>query len=475
VQRISRYGTPTREKYPATAKATVAVLLPLGAFLICGLLRRWLEPTFEAPFIAAVAITAWICGTQYAIGATALSLLALDLLFVSSSPFNPATTKGAIKVLLFVAANGVVIALIERLFRTRAKLAEAELRHRNLSELIPFGGWIADSYGNMTSVSESFLNTFGTTIHECRGLGWLGLIDESQRDQVRADWLECMQSGYFWDYEYKMRSGDRREYSVLSRGVPVRDAAGKTRSWVGIHLDITALQRSLETRVRQERDIERFNAELRQIAYASAHDLQEPLRMIASYLQLLSRRYKGKLDADADTFIDYAVEGANRLRSLLQDLLLLQQVGKSSRVPATCDLNAVVAKAAERIPSATIQLDRLPIVIGDEIELVQLFENLLDNAIKYRNPDRDPEIRISAERAGTEWILRVRDNGLGIDSEYLSRIFAIFQRLHPRSAYPGTGIGLAMCKKIVEVHGGRIWAESQPGEGSTFCFSLPAG
>jgi two-component system, chemotaxis family, sensor kinase Cph1 len=455
------------------------VLTPAAALVVCGLLKPYLEPNYEAPFIAAVATVAWLCGTPYAIASTFVSLFALHLLFPPPSPVDPATAKGLTKILLFVGANGVIIGLIQRLFRSWAQLAAAEQRHKNLSELIPFGGWVADASGNITDVSASFLNAFATTVDECRGLGWLALVEEGEREQVRAEWLQCMRSGYFWDYEYTMRAPHGIRYVVLSRGVPLRDAKGRTRSWVGIHLDITALKHAAEERVHQARDIARFNAELEQLAYVSAHDLQEPLRMIASYLQLLARRYKGQMGSEADLFIDYAVDGANRLKALLQDLLLLQQVGKSTRNSVACNLSETAAKALEHIgtlateTNATVVLDNLPVVQGDEPELIQLFENLFDNAIKYRQPDTAPRIRVSAERSDSEWIIGVNDNGIGIDSEYLDRIFHVFQRLHARTEYPGTGIGLAICKKIVEVHGGRIWAESSGSEGTTFRFTLP--
>jgi PAS domain S-box-containing protein len=455
-------------------------VLPAAALVVCGLLQPWLEPTYEAPFIAAVAVVAWLGGTPYAIAATILCLPAIDLLFPPPSPFHPGTVKGLTKLLLFIAANGVIIGLIDRLFRSQADLAAAEQRHKNLSELIPFGGWIADSAGNMTTLSTSFLNAFGRTMDECRGLGWLELIDDSMRSQVRTDWFECMRSGYFWDYKYRMRGRDGTEYAVLSRGIPLRDARGRIVSWVGIHLDITEIERAAEERVHQARDLARFNAELEQLAYVSAHDLQEPLRMIASYLQLLAKRYKGQLDSEADLYIGYAVEGASRLKSLLQDLLLLQQIGKSSLPPGPSKLSAVASRAMDGLrvrgddKGAVLVYDELPVVIGQETELIQLFENLFDNAVKYSRPGVPPEITVIAERSTAEWLIRVKDNGIGIDPQYLGTIFRIFQRLHSRGEYPGTGIGLAICKKIVEVHGGRIWAESQPGQGSTFCFTLPA-
>jgi light-regulated signal transduction histidine kinase (bacteriophytochrome) len=244
-----------------------------------------------------------------------------------------------------------------------------------------------------------------------------------------------------------------------------------------MHLDITDRHESMEERVRQARDIARFNAELEQLAYASAHDLQEPLRMIASYLQLLQRRYAGRLDSDADQFISYAVEGAERLRALLQDLLLLQQIGKGSREralhPAAKLVEAAVESLGAQLEGATVRCGSLPQLYCDRNEFVQLFELLIENAVKYAREGIAPEITISAERQADRWVLSVRDNGIGIEPEYQQKIFNVFQRLHPRSEYEGTGIGLAICRKIVEVHGGRIWVESEPGAGSTFRFTVP--
>ncbi|HYP14715.1 MAG TPA: ATP-binding protein, partial [Bryobacteraceae bacterium] len=468
-------------QYPLVLKCALTVVLPVGAILVCALLETWLTPSFEAPFVAAVAVVAWLCGTPYAIAATVFSLFALEYFFVSPEAVSASNLRVVVKMSLFLAANGVIIGLIQRLFRSQAEWAHAEQRHRGLSELIPFGGWLSDPHGNILSVSDSFLNTFKASPDQIYGLGWLNLIGPEQREQIRAEWLECMRNGYFWDYEYRMRSPDGSEYVVLSRGVPVRDRSGRVRSWVGMHLDITELRRSAEQRIEQSRDLARFNAELEQLAYVSSHDLQEPLRNIASYLQLLSKRYKGKLDSDADTFIEFAVEGANHLKVLLQDLMLLQQVGKSTRQKVSLDLGEIIRRATQKLrslmeeKSAEIHYENLPCVLGDEPDLTRLFENLLENCLKYSRAGVVPKIAVTAVREGQMWRICVQDNGIGIQADYLERIFEIFQRLHPRSAYPGTGIGLAICKKIVETHGGRIWAESELDKGSTFLLTLPAG
>ena len=226
------------------------------------------------------------------------------------------------------------------------------------------------------------------------------------------------------------------------------------------------------------KELNRSNEELGQFAYIASHDLQEPLRMVASYTQLLSRRYKGKLDADADEFIAFAVDGANRMQRLIQDLLTYSRVG-------TKGLDLLDTSSEEALRQALINLrgaieesgalvthDPLPAVLADEKQLVQLFQNLVGNAIKYQSPGV-PKVHIAAAKNGAKkWVFSVQDNGLGIDSQYFERIFGMFQRLHKRDEFAGTGIGLAICKKIVERHGGNIAVESKPGHGSTFSFAL---
>ena len=225
-------------------------------------------------------------------------------------------------------------------------------------------------------------------------------------------------------------------------------------------------------------ELERSNAELQQFAYIASHDLQEPLRMISSYLQLLERRYKGELGQDADDFIAFAVDGAKRMQGLINDILQLSRLGTQEKSLQTTDCGAVLHQALTNLRAsiedccAEVTHDPLPMTKADPTQLVQLFQNLLGNAIKFRG-GKDPRIHISAQPKGNEWLLSVGDNGIGIDHRYSDRIFGIFQRLHGRGEYSGTGIGLAICRKIVEGHGGRIWVQSQPGKGATFFFTLP--
>ncbi|HET7272894.1 MAG TPA: PAS domain S-box protein [Rubrobacter sp.] len=247
-------------------------------------------------------------------------------------------------------------------------------------------------------------------------------------------------------------------------------------------------RRELAARKRTERalaelveDLRQSNTELEQFAYVASHDLQEPLRMVSSYTQLLARRYQGRLDEDADEFIAFAVDGANRMQTLINDLLQYSRVGTRGKPLAPTDTNLVLeaARANLRVvleeTGAKVTSDELPSVMGDPVQLSQLFQNLIGNAVKFRKEGESPLIHIGAERLDGEWLFSVGDNGIGIEAEYLERIFVIFQRLHARTEYSGTGIGLAVCKKIVERHGGKIWVESVPGEGSTFYFTLRAG
>ncbi|MGB3480135.1 MAG: PAS domain S-box protein [bacterium] len=225
-------------------------------------------------------------------------------------------------------------------------------------------------------------------------------------------------------------------------------------------------------------ELERSNKELEQFAYVASHDLQEPLRMVASYTQLLEQRYKDQLDEDARDFINFAVDGANRMQRLISDLLAYSRLGTRRKLFESTDCHTVLGQALANLNMAIqknhalVTNDDLPTVMADKLQIVQLFQNLISNAIKFHS-DEQPRIHISVEEKVDEWIFSIRDNGIGIESEFKDRIFVIFQRLHTRDKYPGTGMGLAICRKIVERHGGRIWFDSALSKGSTFFFSIP--
>jgi signal transduction histidine kinase len=246
------------------------------------------------------------------------------------------------------------------------------------------------------------------------------------------------------------------------------------------------LYEELEARV-QERTAElkeanasllHSNRELEQFAYVASHDLQEPLRAVNSYTQLLARKYEGNLDAKADKYIGYIIEGATRMQQLINDLLEFSRVGTRAKELKPTDCEAVLSQVRDNLKvaiaesNAVVTHEPLPTVMGDETQLIQLLQNLISNAIKFRR-EEPPRVHVSAVQREKEWAFEVRDNGIGMESEYFERIFMIFQRLHSRSEYPGNGIGLANCKKIVDRHGGCIWVESTPGVGTTFHFTIP--
>jgi signal transduction histidine kinase len=243
----------------------------------------------------------------------------------------------------------------------------------------------------------------------------------------------------------------------------------------GLFDEVVKAKGKLEETVKE---LARSNVELQQFAYVASHDLQEPLRMITGYTGLLAKRYKGKLDRDADEFIAYAVEGAQRMHALINDLLAYSRIGTRGEEFAPVDCEMVLAQTllglqvAIKECGARVTHDPLPTVGGDGIQLGRLFQNLIGNAIKYRNHN-EPVVHVGCERRENDWLFAVEDDGIGIDPQYAEKIFVIFQRLHTSEQYRGTGIGLASCRKIVERHGGKIWVESEPGKGSTFYFTLP--
>jgi PAS domain S-box-containing protein len=240
-----------------------------------------------------------------------------------------------------------------------------------------------------------------------------------------------------------------------------------------------ALRESTETLRRTLDDLARSNRDLQQFAYVASHDLQEPLRMVSSYTQLLARRYKGKLGADADDFITYAVDGATRMQRMITDLLAYSRVSTTGKEPSPADCEEILARTLDNLRTAidesgaVVTHDPLPVVHGDSAQLGQIFQNLIGNALKFHG-DVPPWVHVAVEQTADGWTFAVQDHGIGISPEFSDRIFVLFQRLHTRDEYPGTGIGLAICKKVIDRHGGRIWVESEPGAGSTFYFTIPS-
>ncbi len=314
-------------------------------------------------------------------------------------------------------------------------------------------------------------HVLGMTMAEVLRTEYIG----STAAQVQA---ELEQQGS-WKGEVIHYRNNGAPLNVLSSVAQLKDASGKLIGLVLVNRDITERKR-IEMALRaQTQELQRSNADLEQFAYIASHDLQEPLRMVASYTELLRERYAGQLDARADKFINYAVDGARRMQLLVSDLLSYSRIGTQGKPFEPTDTEFILKRVLSSIAlkiretDAQIAYGHLPVVTADPIQIGQLFQNLISNAIKFRGNDA-PRITVAAHQLGGGlWQFSVADNGIGIDSEYAQRIFQIFQRLHERATYPGSGIGLAIAKKIVERHGGKIWFESEAGHGATFHFTLP--
>jgi PAS domain S-box-containing protein len=358
-------------------------------------------------------------------------------------------------------------------------LREAGERFRTLANNISQLVWMADEKGDIFWYNQRWFDYTGTTLKEMAGSGWQRVYDPDHVQQVVAKISKGFQSGEVWEDTFPLRDRDGNYRWFLSQAVPIRDPEGNVSRWFGTNTDITERKQSEEHLVKTVRELKRSNDELQQFAYVASHDLQEPLRMVASYTQLLAKRYKGRLDSDADEFIAYAVDGSNRMQTLIQDLLTYSRAGTNGQVlDKISSENALEAaltnlRATIEESGAVVTHDSLPAITTAGTQLTQVFQNLIGNAIKYRSAEV-PTVHVSAAKnGGNEWIFSLRDNGMGIDPQYFERIFVIFQRLHGQKEFQGTGIGLAICKKILERLGGRIWVESQPEKGSTFFFTLP--
>ena len=367
---------------------------------------------------------------------------------------------------------------ITQQLETQLRLRESEARFRQTFELAASGiGHVRD--GRFVRVNRTLCEIFGYAEGELLGRHVKELSHPEDRDVSDAP-RERIRRGEAESARFEKRYL-RADGAVIWCEVAValvRDVYGVPQYEVAIFDEVTDRKKA-EARLREaHEELKRSNAELEQFAYVASHDLQEPLRMVASYAQLLGRRYEAKLDGDAREFMAYIVDGASRMKQLIEDLLAYSRVGTKGaefkRVNAEDALKRALfnLRVAIQEAGAVVTNDPLPTLSGDEVQLGQLLQNLMSNALKFRS-DSVPRIHIGVTESAKEYTFEVRDNGIGIEPQYYERIFMVFQRLHNKGEYPGTGIGLAICKKVVERHGGRIWVESRPGAGSSFYFTLP--
>ncbi len=359
-------------------------------------------------------------------------------------------------------------------------LRESEERFRLLVEGVKDHAILRlDPQGYVQSWNPGAERIHGYTAEEVIGqhFACFYLPDEAAAGKPAQDLAVAVAEGRWAEEGIRVRNdGERYWASIVITAL--HNEQGELRGFAMITRDVTQRRDTEDAVRRTATELARSNAELEQFAYVASHDLQEPLRAIAGYCQLLQRRYVGRLDTDADEFIAFAVDGATRMQRLIEDLLCYSRVGTRGKAFEPIDCNEVFGQALINLKTAItengaeITRSELPTLPADGSQLEQLFQNLLSNAIKFRH-NTPPRIHVAAEIEGDQWVFSVTDNGIGIEARFAERIFAIFQRLHTRREYPGTGIGLAICKKIVERHGGRIWLRSSPGKGSTFYFTLP--
>ncbi len=349
----------------------------------------------------------------------------------------------------------------------------ADLYRMQVRELRGYAMFMIDPRGILVSWNAGVEQLIGYTEEE-----WLGqhasiifTPSEQAVDVCESEMRLALETGSATDIRWH-RHKDGTEFFANGYMNAVRNEQGELVGYAKILSDETA-------RKQLQDSLTESNTALEQFAYVASHDLQEPLRTIGAYSQLLGRKYSGKLDAEADQFLNFLQSAAGRMSTLVQDLLayarLATEVERPSSIALDEDLEAAITHLDQAIQESggSVTHDPMPTLAVDRGQMVRLFQNLIGNALKYRKPDEAPKVHISAEQKGDEWVISIRDNGIGFDPAYAEMIFVPFKRLHRAEEYPGTGVGLAICRRIVHAQGGRIWAESQPGEGATFSFTLP--
>jgi PAS domain S-box-containing protein len=360
-------------------------------------------------------------------------------------------------------------------------LRESEERFRLLFQQAAVGIKRLDVQERMLEVNDKFCEILGYSREELLPLSMKDYTHPEDLLRERAEIARLLAREIpAYSMEKRCLRKDGREIWVRVTSSLPSGGEKPAEWWISVVEDITHDKQAEEALQRTADELARSNQDLEQFAYVASHDLQEPLRMVAGYLQLFSERYRGQIDDKADKYIAYAVDGATRMSTLIRDLLAYSRVGTRTEPLSPTSSQEALSVALKNLSSAihesgaAVTHDRLPDVRGDKTQLTQVFQNLVGNALKFRDPGRPPRIHVGVCRQQEQWLFTVADNGVGFEQQYAEKIFVIFQRLHGRGSYPGTGIGLAICRRIVERHGGRIWARGEPGKGATFFFTMPS-
>ncbi len=355
---------------------------------------------------------------------------------------------------------------------------ESEKRFRSLFEAAPEFIYLLDLEGTIEKVNKSVIDNSGYAESELIDRPIANFLSTRSQPIALKGFSDLLEKGYYRQ-EVEFVCQDSTVVTMDCSGTIVGDSQADDAYVLVIQRNISDRKRMENTLIKTNQELRLSNAELEKFAYLASHDLREPLRMVTSFTQLLAKRYGGQLDDDADQIIGFAVDGAARMEELIHDLLEYSRIGKVDNNLGTVDCEQVLQQAQTNlqvlIQESKVEITHqpLPKVIGERIQLIQLFQNLLENAIVYRDRNRVTTIEVGAKEETQQWLFWVKDNGIGISEQYQPQIFQIFQRLHSKQEYPGTGIGLAICLKIIERHEGKIWVESSPGNGSTFYFTLP--
>jgi PAS domain S-box-containing protein len=366
--------------------------------------------------------------------------------------------------------NNLIKAIHEREDALR-DVEKARERFRFMAESMPQMIFTATPGGDADYFNRQWTDFTGLSLPQLEHGGWIQLVHPEDREESIRLWRHSLETGEPFSFQHRILRGDGSYRWHLTRVHAMRDAVSGISMWIGSNTDI-------HEQKEKEEDLRRANDDLQQFAYSASHDLQEPVRNVAVYSELVATRYKDRLDEEGQQFLGFLMEGGRRLAMLISDLLAYTRAGAAERDVSILDSVAVLkhtlSSLAEAIreSDATVTFDPLPDVYMGETHLQQVFQNLISNALKYR-ADAPPKIHISASNVGATWRFSVQDNGIGIDSQYKERIFGVFKRLHRDQKYSGTGIGLAICQRVVERYGGRIWVESTPGKGSIFFFTVP--